>query len=69
MSQCGCGQESTGGQFKPGHDQKVRAENETRVWGILALSKLVDGADFYAAGNSSTEQLATCVRQIFANRH
>lgn len=70
MSQCecGCGQESGGGQFKPGHDQKLRTDLETRVGGILALRQLVDAAHSYATGNSTTEQLATTVRRVFAKR-
>lgn len=70
MSQCecGCGQESAGGQFKPGHDQKLRTDLETRVGGILALRRLVDAAASYATGQTSTEQLATTARQVFAKR-
>ena len=66
--ECGCGKESVAGQFMPGHDQRLRADLETRVGGILPLRQLVDAADSYATGKSTAEQFTACVRQIFARR-
>ena len=46
MSKCQCGYGSDAvSDFVPGHDQKLRAELERMVGGILALRSIVDAAD------------------------
>ena len=66
--ECGCGCESGGRQFLAGHDQRLRTELENRVGGILALRKVVEAAESYAAGSTTTEHLAMCVREVFAKK-
>jgi len=66
--ECGCGKESAGGQFMPGHDQTLRISLEERVGGILALRQLVTAAASYATGKSTAEQFTACVRQVFVRR-
>jgi len=41
---CGCGETTKGGQFLPGHDQKLRAEIERRAGGIEELRRIVEKA-------------------------
>lgn len=67
--ECGCGEEtSAGGTFRPGHDQRLRAVLESRVGGVLALRVLVDAAEAYANGRTTTEDLAREVRHVFGER-
>jgi len=66
--QCGCGEPSSGGGFKPGHDQKLRAQLEARVGGLLALRSLVEAAAAYADGHAIAEELTSEVRGIFGDR-
>jgi hypothetical protein len=62
--QCGCGQESKS-EFLPGHDQKLRAQLESRLGGILHLRALVDAAESYALGSSSESEFTRYVRSLF----
>jgi hypothetical protein len=39
---CGCGGETRGGDFMPGHDQRLRAAIEERVGGLLNLKRIVE---------------------------
>ena len=61
---CGCGESAVSGSFKRGHDQKLRADLERRVGGLLALRSLVEAAESYAGGLSPIEQLADVARGI-----
>jgi Domain of unknown function (DUF6429) len=67
MCECGlCGEPSPGGGFKPGHDQKLRTHLEARVGGLLALRELVDVAEAYSHGQSTTEELTRQLRALLA---
>ena len=63
--ECGCGESVASGSFKPGHDQKLRANLERRVGGLLALRSLVEAAESYAGGLSPIEKLAQTASVIF----
>ena len=39
---CGCGLETKGGMFRPGHDQKLRSAIEEAVGGLEALRAIVE---------------------------
>ena len=41
---CGCGSETRGGDFLPGHDQRLRAILEEKVGGLLNLKRIVEKA-------------------------
>jgi hypothetical protein len=41
---CGCGGETKGGRFLPGHDQKLRAAIEREVGGLEELRHVVEKA-------------------------
>lgn len=62
--ECGCGEPVRAGYFRPGHDQKLRANLESRVGGLLALRSLVEAAESAAAGKSSPEAFAREVRAL-----
>jgi len=67
MCECGlCGEPSPGGGFRPGHDQKLRTHLEGRVGGLRALRDLVDVAEAYAHGESTTEELTRQLRALLA---
>jgi hypothetical protein len=67
LCECGlCGERSAGGGFRPGHDQKLRTHLEGRVGGLLALRELVDVAEAYAHGQSTTEELTRQLRALLA---
>ena len=66
---CGlCGEPSAGGGFRSGHDQKLRVHLESRVGGLLTLRELVDAAEAYAHGQSTTEELTRQLRALFGGR-
>lgn len=66
--QCRCGGETQGGEFLPGHDQKLRSALETRVGGLLALRDLVDAMESYVRGGGALEELGKAVRRAFWSR-
>lgn len=39
---CGCGEETKGGKFRPGHDQKLRAAIEQAAGGLEELRVIVE---------------------------
>ena len=39
---CGCGEETKGGRFRPGHDQKLRSAIEDAAGGLEQLRVLVE---------------------------
>lgn len=61
---CGCGQTTAGGTFAPGHDQKLRAEIESRAGGLLALARLMDELEEFVAARVSLEHLGETVRTL-----
>lgn len=63
--QCGCDERALKGSFKPGHDQRLRADLERRVGGILNLRSLVEAAENYSTGKSDSEELAKRVEALF----
>ena len=42
LCKCGCEQMTKGGEYAPGHDQKLRAAIEKEVGGLLELKSLVE---------------------------
>jgi hypothetical protein len=44
ICRCGCGGETKGGRYLPGHDQKLRAEIERRAGGLEELRRVVKKA-------------------------
>ena len=61
---CGCGEPTGGGVFKPGHDQKLRADLERRAGGLLNLAKLVEAAEQVAQGRASVDLLSQVAKRI-----
>lgn len=57
---CGCGAETRGGDFLPGHDQRLRAMLEEKVGGLLNLKEIVERA----TGESLDCDLNAMVQQI-----
>lgn len=52
---CGCGEETKGGRFRPGHDQKLRAAIEDAAGGLEQLRVLVEkhiGREIIAANRN-----------------
>lgn len=66
--ECGCGTETRGGDFLPGHDQKLRADIERRTGGLLALKNLVEIAEAYAQDKIPLQSLGNHVRKIIDRR-
>ena len=66
--ECGCGQETEGGKFAPGHDQKLRSRLEQAAGGLLAVRDLVEDADAYVAGETSEHEFLRRVRNLWARR-
>jgi hypothetical protein len=66
---CGCGEATAGGAFRPGHDQRLRADIERRVGGLLALASVVDAAESYVGGSTSLDALGDRLRALFRAQH
>jgi hypothetical protein len=62
---CGCGEQTKGGKFMPGHEQKLRKALEAKVGGAALLARLVQAAELYAHGKMGLEDLGRLVRLIF----
>ena len=62
---CGCGQETKGGKYLPGHEQKLRKHLEETVGSMQLLAKLVEAAQMYAQGKMGLETLGSLVKTIF----
>lgn len=61
---CGCGNQTAGGRFLPGHDSILRANAEHRAGGVERLAKLVDAAQAFRAGTMSLEAFGRRVTEI-----
>ena len=61
---CGCGKPTGGGEFLPGHDQKVRTTAENTVGGVRNLHELAMAAYEHAKGRLPLEELGRLVRRI-----
>lgn len=63
---CGCGGAPVKGHFLPGHDQRLRADIERRVGGLIYLRMLIEAAEYFVAGTSevlnSTAWSRTCFK-------
>lgn len=65
---CGCGKEPAGGDFLPGHDQRLRADLERRVGGLISLRMLVEAAEHFVEGNVGSSQFNGMVKELFQDR-
>ena len=65
---CGCGGKPAGGNFLPGHDQRLRADLERRVGGLIALRMLVEAAEHYAEGAIQPSMFNSMVKDVFRMR-
>jgi len=65
---CGCGEKPAGGNFLPGHDQKLRADLERRVGGLIPLRRLVEAAEHFVEGSLSSDQFKGVVEGLLRNR-
>jgi hypothetical protein len=61
---CGCGEKPVKGHFLPGHDQRLRADLERRVGGLIALRMLVEAAEYFVAGDIGSSQFNGMVREL-----
>jgi hypothetical protein len=70
MNKCKCDNcnETTNGDFVPGHDQKLRAALEQKVGGLLPLKQLIATCEKYATGNISEAEVLRAVRQAFTRK-
>ena len=68
--ECGCGCDKTpvSGNFCPGHDQRLRADLERRVGGLIALRMLVEAAEHFIEGNVGSSQFTGMVRTLLEDR-
>lgn len=65
---CGCGGIPSGGNFLPGHDQRLRANLERRVGGLINLRMLVEAAEYFVEGEVGSQQFNGMVRELLHNR-
>jgi hypothetical protein len=62
---CGCGEQTKGGKFLPGHETKFRKQLDDVVGGPQLLAKLVAAGKLYADGKMSLTALGDVVSLIF----
>ncbi|TVO52661.1 hypothetical protein [Denitromonas halophila] len=65
---CGCGGKPAGGYFLPGHDQRLRADLERRIGGLIPLRMLVEAAEHFAAGTIQSSMFNNMVKDLFRMR-
>ena len=65
---CGCGGKPSGGDFLPGHDQRLRADLERRVGGLIPLRMLVEAAEHFAEGTVGSSMFNNMVKDVFRMR-
>ena len=63
---CGCGEETKGGKFLPGHETKFRKQLDDAVGGPQLLARLVAAGKLYADGKMSLPDLGRLVQMIFS---
>lgn len=64
--ECGCGEDTSRGQFLPGHDQRLRTSLEAEVGGLLALRTLVRAARAYSDGRTNHQLFTQTVRSVLS---
>jgi hypothetical protein len=62
---CGCGEETKGGKFLQGHEQKLRKQLDEKAGGLPLLARLVQAGEMYAGGQMSQDDLGRLVKLIF----
>ncbi|ADN74627.1 hypothetical protein Fbal_0413 [Ferrimonas balearica DSM 9799] len=67
--ECGCGEYTAGGKFRPGHDQKLRSRLEAKTGDLLGMRNLVESAFAYSQGQMSESDFLSHVRSVFAQQH
>jgi hypothetical protein len=65
---CGCGGNPAAGKFLPGHDQRLRADLERRVGGLIQLRMLVEAAEYFADGSIGSSMFNSMVKDLLQNR-
>lgn len=61
---CGCGEQTAGGTFRPGHDSYLRAAAERGAGGVIQLAKLVERAQAFVEGTLTLADFGEQVRAI-----
>ncbi len=61
--ECGCGKETTGGSFLPGHDQMLRTKLESKFGGILALRDLLQLIESYSMDKLSLKAFGKAIKK------
>ena len=62
---CGCGEQTKGGKYLQGHEQKLRKQLDERVGSLQLLSSLVKVTETYAQGRMGSEDLGRLVKMIY----
>ena len=62
---CGCGEQTKGGKYLQGHEQKLRKQLDEKVGGLQLLSSLVKVTESYAQGRMASEDLGRLVNLIY----
>ena len=68
ICECGCKGTTQGGNFLPGHDQRLRTSLEDQVGGVLGMRDLVEAVQRYQVGEISEMELGRIIRTQFAGK-
>ena len=63
---CGCGEQTKGGKYLQGHEQKLRKQLEEKIGSLPLLSSLVKVTETYAQGRMSLDDLGRLVKLIYS---
>jgi hypothetical protein len=63
---CGCGEQTKGGKYLQGHEQKLRKQLDEKVGSLPLLSALVKVTETYAQGRMGLEDLGRLVKMIYS---
>lgn len=66
---CGCGGKPVKDNFLPGHDQRLRADLERRVGGLIELRMLVEAAEYFVADDLGGSQFSGMVKEVFQRKN
>jgi hypothetical protein len=62
---CGCGEQTKGGKYLQGHEQKLRKQLDEKVGSLPLLAALVKATGMYAQGHMSLDDLGGLVKMIY----
>ena len=58
---CGCGEQTAGGTYRPGHDARLRARIEESIGGLLSLEEIIRDVLRHVDGELTADELSASI--------